>query len=136
MAMIHGYVLGPGEGVPGGGDHALKASEPSTGGTLTLFESDTDGGAPRHVHSREDECFYVLEGVISVECGDETFEAGPRSFVFLPRAIPHAWDVVGDRATVLIITVPAGFEEFMRELHEAEGPARLEVARRHGIEFV
>ena len=136
MAMTHDYVLGPGEGVPGAGDPALKASEPSTGGTLTLFESDTDGGAPRHVHSREDECFYVLEGVISVECGDETFEAGPRSFVFLPRAIPHAWDVVGDRATVLIITVPAGFEEFMRELHEAEGPARLEVARRHGIEFV
>jgi mannose-6-phosphate isomerase-like protein (cupin superfamily) len=106
--MTRGYVLGPGEGVPGGGDPALKASGPSTGGALTLFESDTDGGAPRHVHSREDECFYVLEGVVTVECGDETFEAGPRSFVLMPRGNPHAWDVVGDRATVLIITVPAG----------------------------
>jgi quercetin dioxygenase-like cupin family protein len=136
MAVGRGYVLGAGEGVPGGGDPALKASGPSTGGALTLFESDTDGGAPRHVHSREDECFYVVEGTMSVECGDDAWEAGPSSFVFLPRGIPHAWDVVGDRATVLIMTVPAGFEEFMREFHEAGGSARLEVGRRHGIEFL
>jgi len=136
MAIGRGYVLGAGEGVPGSDDPALKASSESTGGALTLFESDATGGAPRHVHSREDECFYVAEGVISVECGDETYEAGARSFVFLPRGIPHSWDVVGERATVLIITVPAGLEEFLREFHEAEGPARLEVGRRHGIEFL
>jgi quercetin dioxygenase-like cupin family protein len=131
-----GYVVGPGEGVPGGADTALKASSESTGGALTVFDSDTDGGAPRHVHSREDECFYVMDGTISVECGDEAWEAGPGAFVFLPRGVPHAWDVVGERARVLILTVPAGFEGFMREFHEADGAARAEVARRHGIEFL
>ena len=136
MATAGGYLLGPGEGVPGGNDPTLKASRESTGGGLTLFESDTDGGAPRHVHSREDECLYVVEGTISVECGDEMWEAGSGAFVFLPRGVPHAWDVVGERARVLILTLPAGFEDFMHEFHDADGPARAEVARRYGIEFL
>jgi quercetin dioxygenase-like cupin family protein len=131
-----GYMLGPGEGVPGEGDADLKASRVSTSGVLTVIESDTSGGAPRHEHGHEDECFYVLEGVISVECGDDTWEAGAGSFVFLPRGVPHAWDVVGDRARVLIITAPAGLEEFLREFHEAADGERGEVARRHGIEFL
>jgi len=136
VSAPRGYVLGPGEGVPGEDDAALKASRASTGGGLTLIESDTDGGAPRHVHSREDEAFYVLDGAIWVECGDERWEAGPASFVFLPRGVPHAWDVVGERAKLLIITAPAGLEEFLREFHAADDAGRAEVARRHGIEFV
>jgi len=136
VAASRGYVLGPGEGVPGGDDTGVKASRASTEGSLTVIESDTDGGAPRHVHSREDECFYVLEGVISVECGDARWEVGAAGFVFLPRGVPHTWDVVGERARVLIITAPAGLEEFLREFHAADGAERAEVARRHGIEFL
>src|SRR5437762_8183303 len=124
------YMLAPGQGV-NGYDGDVKATRASTGGALTLIESRTEGGAPPHVHSREDECFYVVDGSIVVECGGETFEAGPRSFVFLPRGIPHAWDVRSGVATVLIITVPGGFEEFMRELHAAESSeARDAVAAR------
>jgi len=136
VAPERGYVLGPREGAPGQDDAGVKASRASTGGSLTVIESDTDGGAPRHVHGREDECFYVLDGTISVECGDDRWEAGPSSFVFLPRGLPHAWDVVGERARVLIITAPAGLEVFLREFHVAEGAERAEVARRHGIEFL
>jgi quercetin dioxygenase-like cupin family protein len=136
VAATGGYVLGPGEGVPGQDDAGVKASRASTGGSLTMIESDTDGGAARHVHAREDECFYVLEGTIWVECGDERWEAGPSSFVFLPRGVPHAWDVVGDRARVLIIAAPAGLEEFLREFHGADEAEQAEVARRHGIEFL
>jgi quercetin dioxygenase-like cupin family protein len=131
---VAGYVLGAGEGVGGAAD--VKASRVSTGGALTLIESRTTGGAPRHVHSHEDEAFYVLEGTISVECGAERWEAGPRAFVFLPRGVPHAWDVVGDEATVLILTAPAGLEEFLGEYHAASGSARDEVAAKHGIEFL
>ena len=136
MPAARGYVLGPGEGVPGEGDAALKASRASTGGSLTLIDSDTDGGAPLHVHAHEDECFYVLEGTIWVECGDDRWEAGAANFVFLPRGMPHAWDVVGERARLLIMTAPAGLEEFLREFHAAEGSERAEIARRHGIEFL
>jgi mannose-6-phosphate isomerase-like protein (cupin superfamily) len=120
---MKGYVVGAGEGV-GGADPELKASAASTDGVLTLIESRTTGGAPHHVHSREDECMYVVEGSISVRCGDDLFRAGPRAFVFLPRGTPHSWDVEGDDAVVLIITVPGGFEGFLREWHDAEGSAR------------
>jgi mannose-6-phosphate isomerase-like protein (cupin superfamily) len=130
-----GYVLRPGEGAAGQDDPAVKASRISTDGALTVIDSDTTGGAPRHVHAYEDECFYVLDGSISVECGDEAWVLGKGAFVFLPRGVPHAWDVVGERAKVLIITAPAGLEEFLRELHAAES-SPPEVARRHGIEFL
>ena len=72
------------------------------------------------MHSREDEYFYVLEGTIIVYCGEEVFTAGPRSFVSLPRGIPHAWDVGGEGvATLLMMTVPAMLEEFLEEFHAA-----------------
>ena len=131
-----GYILKAGEGVSDAGD-AVKASRISTGGNLTLIESHTTGGAPRHVHSREVEYFYVLEGTITVGCGDEEFEAGPRSFVFLPRGVPHEWNVKGESATLLIITAPAGLEEFLDEYHSAaSGDARNQVAAKYGIKWV
>jgi quercetin dioxygenase-like cupin family protein len=127
------YFLKAGEGVVGYGTE-VKAAKSSTGGLLTLIESQTTGGAPLHVHSHEDEAFYVVEGTIIVQCGAETFEAGPRSFVFLPRGIPHAWDVVGEVATILMITVPAMLEEFLHEYHSAEN--RDEIAEKYGIQFL
>lgn len=133
--MAAGYVLRPGEGAAGQDDPAVKASRISTDGALTVIDSDTTGGAPRHVHAHEDECFYVLDGTISVECGDDAWVLVKGAFVFLPRGVPHTWDVVGERARVLIITAPAGLEEFLRELHAAES-SPPEVARRHGIEFL
>jgi hypothetical protein len=71
-----------------------------------------------------------------VEVGDEAYEARNGSFVFLPRDVPHAWDVLSGEATVLIITVPARFEDFMREWEAAEGDARSEVAQWYGMELL
>jgi mannose-6-phosphate isomerase-like protein (cupin superfamily) len=137
--VASGYVLGPGEGISGAGS-GVKAGRTSTGGSLTLIESRARGGAPLHVHSREDECFYVVEGSITVRCGEDVFEAGPRSFVFLPRGIPHAWDVSGKGvATLLIIAVPAGFEDFLREHHEAGSmpdDVKNQIAAKYGIRWI
>lgn len=129
------YLLHSGESAPGcaGG---VKASVHSTGGGFTLIESNTGGGAPWHVHSREDEYFYVLDGEIVVWCGSEEFHAGPRSFIFLPRGIPHAWDVKsGTRATLLMMTVPAMLDEFLREFHLAPSDQRNTIAQKYGITF-
>jgi quercetin dioxygenase-like cupin family protein len=134
--MQKGYILRSGEGVTPD-DSSTKASKVSTAGSMTLIESTTTGGAPLHVHTREDEYFYVVEGMIKVRLGDETFEAGPRSFVCLPRNIPHEWDVVGAEATVLMMTVPAGLEEFLAEYHAAESrEARNHIAAAYGITFL
>jgi mannose-6-phosphate isomerase-like protein (cupin superfamily) len=139
QASVTGYVLGPGQGVAGAGPD-LKASYASTGGAMTLIESRTTGGAPMHVHSREDEFFYVVEGSISVRCGEDVYEAGPRSFVFLPRGIAHDWDVIGDGiATVLIITVPGGLENFLQEYHAASSQPNAvkdQIAAKYGITWV
>ncbi len=130
------YVLQAGEGLPDSGAE-VKASARSTGGSLTLIESRTTGGAPLHVHTREDEYFYVVEGIISVRCGNEYYQAGARSFVFLPRDVPHEWDVVGDEATLLLMTIPAGLDTFLDEFHAASTPEEREkVAAKYGITFL
>jgi hypothetical protein len=57
--------------------------------------------------------------------------------VFLPRGIPHEWDVVGGgEATVLLITVPGGLEEFLDEYHAAASDVRDQVASKYGITFI
>jgi len=125
-----------GEGVAGF-NTSVKAARVSTAGHLTMIESHTKGGAPWHVHSREDEYFYVLEGAIVVHCGEEEYRAGPRSFVFLPRGIPHAWDVDGESATLLMMTVPAMLEELLREFHAASTrKERDQIASGYEIQFL
>jgi mannose-6-phosphate isomerase-like protein (cupin superfamily) len=116
--VTHGYVVGPSEGVPGRGPE-VKASGRATGGSLTVIEVAIDGGPPRHTHSREDESFYVLTGTLDVECGQDRFQAGSGSFVFLPRNLPHAFRSMGGPATALLIVTPGGLDEYFAELSAA-----------------
>ena len=116
--VTRGYVVGPGEGAPDQGPE-VKASGRSTGGSLTLIEVAIDGGPPRHTHTREDESFYVLTGTLEVECGDDRFQAGPGSFVFLPRNLPHVFRSVGGPARALLIVTPGGLDEYFAELSAA-----------------
>jgi quercetin dioxygenase-like cupin family protein len=91
----------------------LKASSESTAGALTVIEvlQAPGGAAPWHVHHREDEMFYLLEGNVLFKCGDELFQAGPGSFVFLPRDIPHSYKNVSEtNARWLLMTTSAGAE--------------------------
>jgi mannose-6-phosphate isomerase-like protein (cupin superfamily) len=133
--MTKGYILPAGEGI--NGDSSTKASGSSTNGNLTLIESRTTGGAPLHVHTREDEYFYIVEGTIKGRIGEETFEAGSRSFVFLPRNVPHEWDVVSGEVTLLMLTIPAGLDTFLAEYHVVSTKqARDEIAARYGITFL
>jgi mannose-6-phosphate isomerase-like protein (cupin superfamily) len=135
--VTRGYLVGPGEGVPGR-EPDVKASGQSTGGSLTVIEAMIDGGPPRHTHSREDESFYVLTGTLDVECGEDRFRAGPGSFVFLPRNLPHVFRSVGGPATALLIVTPGGLDEYFAELSAAlaasAGPARVRtIQRAYGI---
>jgi mannose-6-phosphate isomerase-like protein (cupin superfamily) len=115
---VRGYVLGQDAGVPGSGPD-VKATAAATAGALTVMESTVTQGPPRHVHAHEDECFYVLTGMLVVSCGDDVFEAGPRSFVFLPRGIPHTFHAADGQAEVLLIAVPGGIEHYFDEINSA-----------------
>jgi mannose-6-phosphate isomerase-like protein (cupin superfamily) len=93
----------------------VKATAEATGGAFGLVEGvGRPGSSPAlHVHSREDEGFWLLEGELTVRCGDRTFTALPGSFTFLPRGVPHTFVVEGDTpARLLSVCVPGGFEEF------------------------
>lgn len=91
----------------------VKATAATTGGAFGLVESLIAPGfsPPLHVHHREDESFYVLEGELSMRCGDRTFRASAGSFVFLPRDVPHTFVVEGDApARMLTLLTPGGGE--------------------------
>jgi mannose-6-phosphate isomerase-like protein (cupin superfamily) len=91
----------------------IKATAASTGGAFGLVESLIAPGfsPPLHVHHREDESFWVLEGEVSMRCGDRTFRAAAGSFVFLPRDVPHTFVVEGDTpARMLTLLTPGGGE--------------------------
>lgn len=129
----------------------LKASKDETAGGFGLVESLIAPGSspPLYVHHGEDESFYALEGELTFTAGDETFEAGPGSFVFLPRDLPHTFVVEGDEpARLLTLLTPGGGERFFVDggrppEHEGlppAGPPDIEqlkrVAEQYGNEIV
>lgn len=110
--------LGPGEGEPFWflrNRMTVKAGAQDTGGGFGLLEAQLAPGfsPPLHVHRAEDESFYVLEGELTMRCGDRMFAAPAGAFVFLPRGVPHSFVVEGDRpARMLTLLTPGGGEGF------------------------
>lgn len=149
-----GYVLGPDEGEAIwflGTRMTVKAGGEQTHGAVTVVDCECPPGfgPPAHVHHREDEIFYVLEGTLEVTCGDQRWAAGARDLVMLPKGIPHRFEVGGDGpARLLQITTPAQFERFAADVGEpaaAPGlppPAPPDVERllaaaaRYGVEIL
>lgn len=134
MPEPRGILVEPGAGAPltaAGG--RLLASAAETGGGFTLIHSESPAGdqVPLHVHHSVDDAFYVLAGHYRVVCGADTFDAAPGAFVYLPRAVPHAYTVGDAPGTKLIIAVPGGIESFFAEM--AEGLDPDEIGQRHGI---
>jgi hypothetical protein len=69
---------------------------------------------PPHVHSREDELFYVLEGEFDVYVGNEAFRVEAGECVFLPKFKPHAFVICSPQLRVLALFTSAGLEELFR----------------------
>jgi mannose-6-phosphate isomerase-like protein (cupin superfamily) len=123
-------------------EFVVKASADTTDGGFTIIEEVAPLDTPLHVHEHEDELFYVLEGDHVFRVGDEEFEIGPGGVVYAPRRVPHAHRRVRPRTgRFLTHTSPAGFENFFRELAEAERAGRIEeayvtVSRKYGITWL
>jgi quercetin dioxygenase-like cupin family protein len=134
-----------------GGLMEIKARAEDTGGALGLVEGTFHHqgyGPPLHVHSREEEATYVLEGKIRFRVGDDELVAGPGTWVWQPRAVPHAFSVESERARALFIWTPGGLERMFEEGgvpagESAEPPqqeydvqAAAALAKRYGFEVV
>jgi quercetin dioxygenase-like cupin family protein len=99
----------------------IKAAEETTAGRVAVIEhlAPQGDGSPLHVHHREDEWFYVLEGELTFWVGGRVIQAPAGSFVYGPRDVPHTFVVSSDEgARFLLVTEPAGFEGFVRALSE------------------
>ena len=96
--------------------------------------------APLHLHTREDEYSFVLEGRMGALLGDDVVEAGPGDLVHKPRNQWHTfWNAGDEPCRILEIISPAGFEVFFRELSDLGGPvvaspeALAELNERYGL---
>jgi len=98
----------------------LYATAEQTGGAFSLMEERLPKGAepPPHVHRREDESFFLLEGQLTVRVGDQTLRARPGTFVHCPRDVPHALTVESDEVRMLTLCTPGGVERLFVELGE------------------
>jgi quercetin dioxygenase-like cupin family protein len=95
------------------GLHVFKAMARETGGGLSLWESLMPRGSspPLHVHRREDEAFYVLEGEMTFRVADAEHPAVAGTFIWGPRDVAHQYRVDSPVARLLTWFVPAGGEE-------------------------
>lgn len=105
-----------------GSRYRYKVVGESTNGAYSLVEETLldDEGPPLHVHEREEEAFYVLAGRGIFVVGDDRRELGPGDFVVVPRGAPHALARTGNELRMLVITSPAGLEQFFVEVARRE----------------
>ena len=109
----------------------IRATSQTTNGGFGLVDSLMPPGfaSPYHTHHLEDEAFYVVEGHMAFVCDGQWTIAGPGTFVFGPRNIPHGFKVLGDApAHMLLLCTPGGFEQFVVELSEP-APAPPDMAK-------
>lgn len=99
--------------------YAIKTTSAQTGGAYSITEivSFPGNGPPPHIHHREDECLYIVEGAFSVILGDRVFDLVDGDFVRIPKGTPHAYKNVGAiPGKMLAVLSPGGFERLWAEL--------------------
>jgi mannose-6-phosphate isomerase-like protein (cupin superfamily) len=122
----------------------IKMHGRDTGGALCLIElTDAPGGGPPpHIHEREDETFYVVEGEYEFVCDGKSFPLKKGATIFAPRGLVHSYKNIGATpAKLLMMITPAGFEEFFEEVgamsaEQQEIPKVIAIGKKYGLEFL
>lgn len=122
QANPNGLLLEPGAGISYwvlGDLYTFKTISRETQGTYSLMEITvySQTGSPPHIHSREDESFFVLSGEIEFQVNGETVVAKPGTFIYSPKGQPHLFTNVSNTpARMLCWVMPAGLEQFFMEI--------------------
>ena len=150
------YVLGAGHGHHLHFLNNLATLKTAAGGDASMavveFDGPRDFGPPLHRHHDEDEFFFILDGEIEVQLGDELSTVGQGAFVWLPCGLPHTVQLVSDSCRMLAVTAPAGgsarFDAMVAALGEDTTDVRIPdpmdidpghvaaVCAEHGIEIM
>ena len=132
--------------------YRFLATGDDTNGKYALFEAivPLGGGPPPHVHSREEEGFYILEGEITFTIGEKRLVASAGMFANMPVGTSHSFKNESSKPAKMLISVaPAGLEKMFVEVGQpvAQGatsgppPTKadieklLTVAPRYGVEI-
>ena len=119
----------------------VKIGGEQTGGRYAVIEevSPVDGGPPLHLHRHEDEVFYVVEGEIEFQRGDQRFRAKAGSTAFLPKDVPHTFRNVGTTPSrVHVVIIPARFVGFFEDIHALPKPTpeqAVELGKKYDLTF-
>lgn len=146
--------------VPPGGGHSfwvfgdvdiIKTDTKDTNGEMTFVETivPPHSGPPLHIHTRESESIYVLDGLIRVIANGLDFHLEPGGFVHMPKNSIHRFENAHhDESRILLILLPSGIEGYFTELGTPKvegvpspGPkAKIEklpeVAKKYGVEII
>lgn len=104
------------------GARCLMDGRPSDGRVAVVEHPIVPRGlaAPMHLHTREDEFSFIIEGRWGFRLADETVYAGPGDLVYKPRDVWHTFWNAGDTpGRILEVISPAGFEQFFVEIGAA-----------------
>ena len=121
-------------------DLAFKVGTQETGGNLFMIEHRNlrPGGPPLHIHLNQEEWFYVMEGRVTLQVGDQRVTLGPGESILAPRRIPHTFSSVVPSSHLLIGFAPAGMME--KYFRDANGNGALaaspEYMNRYDMQWV
>lgn len=133
--------------------YRFLATATETDGKYAMWEAivPPGGGPPPHVHSREEESFYILQGEITFQIGKERVVASAGMFANMPVGLPHAFKNESNQPAKMLISVaPAGLEDMFFEFGVPLPPGStaalppskeeieklLTIAPRYGIEVL
>ncbi|MFC0542212.1 cupin domain-containing protein [Kutzneria chonburiensis] len=130
--------------LPARGYGLVKLGAADTAGSLSAFELvfEPGEGPGEHVHTRDHELWYVLDGDFRFLLGQELVHQSTGGLAFGPRGTPHTFQNIGDTpGRLLVITAPAGLEGFFLEYdRRADGPYDMDAlaaaAEVGGLDFV
>ena len=111
--------------------------------SVIITETPPNGGPPLHIHTHEDELFYVLKGNFDFFYGDLKVAAQKGDFIQLPRGIPHRFVNKDSSTGITMNTItPGGFENFFDDIakfskkHPLTKPRIDSIANAYGIKFL
>jgi quercetin dioxygenase-like cupin family protein len=117
MKLLKGFKSAPSSentrAIPGGVFNFLSMGH-ETEGRHALMRIIVNRGAepPAHTHSREDEAYYILNGSIRYTVGEDVITVDQGEYVYLPKGIPHKFELLTDQAEVLMLISPAGLDQW------------------------
>ena len=126
---------------PTGVPHLFKATAAETSGRFEFMTGSFAPmtGPPLHLHDKQDDSLYVLDGVLTVQVGDEVFDLGPGDFLSVPPGVAHTFDNLHNGAspvTAINIMTPGGLFDMFDAMGHAvpgeHGDAPWQVAEAYG----